>query len=319
MNLIKSSLLLFLLLLLKTQAVAQCDSEQANIDAIQKKYSSYFEDLQRKSNDLASALPDSTKLGSSPELKFDVVMKRSDFYLNLISVTMVNKKIILKLPQVTMRTKSFTTKGCKTEWKIKHLCCGIKTKVPVVTCWDQKNSFKIPEFKVANTDMIVKVPEFKNSKVHFAFNVPQLTMKNPIDDEKFRKLREQSEQIAARADSLNRNSASLETHQKEEVKNAIESAFTCIGNEILKERNNVSENYAISLNQIDQQIEELTSQGINVSNVKSDDGTSVNLLVLRNDVLMQEQTALDAIDATLAEVEQQRIKALKQLFQSEAS
>lgn len=298
------------LFILSGITIGQCEIEKARLDTIQNKYAGYFQSLEKWSDEITRNLPDSVPDGAVGKIKFEVVMKRSHFSMDMVSVTMKDKKISLKLPQVTMKEKSFTSKACKVTWKNKRLCCGIKTKVPVVTCWDKKIGFKIPEFKIGITDIVMKIPEFRKNRVDFSFDVPQVLYKDPLDDEKYRNIQQQADAIAIQADSLSKHSAQLEEAQKEEVRQTMDRIFACMLSELGNQRAVAVKEFERALGQINQNIQDLTQKGIDPSNVQSDDGTVTDLYVLRNKLLEDEKNTLTEIDAAIQEIETRRTEAM---------
>lgn len=316
MNYIKMTIILGIGLLTTTQSFAQCKEEQQTLDNLQKEYNVLFVDLEKQTEDLKKALPDTTGMPSVPghHISFDVKFKTQKISFDLIEVTMKNKTMSLILPQVTMKTKSFSIPTSKTEWKVTNIGFGIKTKTLVVTNGTKKVSFKLPETKMSRTEIVTKIPEFTKKRKDISFDIPEFKMKSPIpEDEKFNELQKKSEAIAQQADTLNKAGTKLEKEQKVKSKIAITNLFSCIDNELKIQKIQTEKSFEQSLNQINTAIQEVKSYDLNPAQVKSDDGTVTNLYQVKEDLQKANDETIKNIDTAIKDLNEQLQKIIIEL------
>lgn len=313
---IKVVLILGIGLLSTTQLFAQCKEEQQALDNLQKEYNVLFVDLEKQTEDLKKALPDTTDMPSVPghHVSFDIKFKTQKISFDLIEVTMKNKKMSLNLPQVTMKTKSFSIPTSKTEWRVTNIGFGIKTKTLVVTNGTKRVSFKLPETKMKRTEMVTKIPEFTKKRKEISFDIPEFKMKSPIpEDEKINELQKKSEVIAQQADTLNKAGTKLEKEQKEKAKIAITNLFSCIENELKIQKIQTEKSFEQSLNQINAAIQEVKSHDLNPAQVKSDDGTVTNLHQVKEDFQKSNDEIIKNIDIAVKDLNEQLQKIISEL------
>ena len=227
---------------------------------------------------------------------------------------MKNQTMSLKIPQTTMKTKSFTSKSCKGEWKVTNVGLGFKTKTWVITCKDNKVSFNFPEIKMVTFSLVINVPECKNSKIRFSFDVPEFNLVSPIPDEnKYRKIEEQTEELTTQANTLSLNSANLEADQKQESKTGIQELFVCITSELIKQREDIAMQFESNIEQMNKGIDELRANGQDPSNIKTDDGLVINLFNEIEKLRLQEKETLDNIDYALSQLPNEEDTAIRAL------
>lgn len=304
------------LILFTTEAFAQCKEQQQILENLQKEYGVLFVDLEKQSEELKKALPDSTDIPSvaGHHISFDVKFKNQRFSFDIIELSMREKKISLSLPQITMKTKSFSIPTSKTEWKVTNIGFGIKTKTLVVTNGMKKVTFKLPETKMGRTEIITKIPEFTKKRKDISFDIPEFKMKSPIpNDEKFNELHKKSEVIEKQAEALNNAGAQLEKEQKEKAKVAIINLFSCIDNELKIQKIQTDKSFEESLTQINTAINEVKSHELDPSKVKSDDGTVTNLYQIKDELEKTHKETIQNIDNTINELNAQLENIIKEL------
>lgn len=287
---------------------AQCNDDQKKMEELEKKYTRYFADLEHDGLQITKDIPDSTENvpDGGHKVRFNVTFKRRDFALDLVSVTMKNRSMIMKIPEVTMKTKSFSVPYTKIVWKTKYVL-GIPHYYPQVTTGMKKASFKSPETTMKNKDFTIKVPEFKKQTTKFSFNVPQFTMVSPIKDEtNYDELEKKTDDIKKRADSLMKKTEHLGNQQKEEVRLTINSLYDCMIANLDTERQNIVELYTQNTAQIEASIAEMTTNKIDPTNIKSDDGSVVNLISVKEELLKEKANSLLEIDNAISELKKAR-------------
>lgn len=299
----KKHLLIAFMAILTIDTFAQCDTTNAVYNSIISKYEQLYKEIE----------PDTTKgpWSKSPEIgwagEIDVRMVNKKIIYDLVAVTMRNKKISFNTPQVTMRQKKMSfsfvettmenqTVGYKPEFK----CCPPKTwmspiitKVPVVRTVTKSFSTDIPEFRYQTTSIITKIPEFKNDRKEIILKLPEVTVITAssyarTQEEKAQKIKEQYE--------------TLSNEQKKEITNAIISTFECHKNSIIDKRSSVQHEFTNAISEIDRSIENVKAIGADPSNLTSEDGSKINLIQLRNDLLIQMGDALKAFDDAITQL-----------------
>lgn len=314
---LKCVLILCIVLLSKVQLSAQCKEEQSALDALQKEYEVLFVDLEKQTEELKKVIPEEPESPSTgiDYIGFDVKFKPQKFSYDLIHVTMRNKSLSLNLPQCSMKRKSFSVPTSKAEWKVKKLCCGIKTKTLVITNGTKQVYFNSPELKMARTEITTKIPEFTKKRQDISLNIPEFKLKSPIPDEnkKYDDLEKKSEAVAQQADALSKSGASLEKEQKEKSKVLIINLFTCINNELEKQKIETVKTFDITFNDINNTISQLQANGLDPASVKNDDGSITNLFQVKSDLEKSYKETLDGLNTAIAESKAESEKILVEL------
>lgn len=288
-------------------AFSQCDTTNAAFKAIVSKYETIYREIE----------PDTTKgpWTKNPEIGWagdiDIKMVNKKISYDLVSVTMKNKKISFNTPQVTMRQKKMSFKIVETimenktvGYKPEFKCCPPKTKmtpiitkVPVVRTVTKTFSTDIPEFKYQTTGFITKIPEFKNDRKEIILKLPEVTV---ITASSYARTQEEE------ANKLKEKYETLTSEQKKEITNAVISTFECQKNSVIEQRTGVLSEFNNAISEVDKSIENIKSNGADPTNLTSEDGSKINLVQIKNDLLVQLDQALNAFD-----------DALKQLIEKE--
>jgi len=101
------------------------------------------------------------------------------FSYSVPEVTMRTKVVAkLHVPEVYMARErlSFNHKHCKTVWKVKHICCGAKTKVPEVHCWETPAYADVPKTRMVLREIKTDVPEVKMRLDNVKIELPAITV-----------------------------------------------------------------------------------------------------------------------------------------------
>ncbi len=310
----KIKLLLFsTLLLFSMAAYSQCDTTDTRFNELVKRYEAKYREMQ----------PDTTKQ-DGPWSKtgllswagdIDIRMVDKTISYDLVGVTMKNRKLSFNTPQVTMKEKkmSFTivetvmetkTVGWKPEFRGPRVTMKpIKIDVPVVREKKVTMSTKIPEFKYATTSFITKVPEFKKERKSISLKLPQITIVTA------------SSQAKALEHEAEKTQAAFETvseQQKQEMVNLLTSTFECHKSNLFNQRQSVEAEFAAAISELDNSIRNVETQGLDPHNLKNEDGTTVNLIAVRNEVLAKEAETLKVFDTALEEI----LKREKEVIES---
>lgn len=284
-------------------AIAQCDTTNSAFKTIVAKYEQIYRDIE----------PDTTKgpwtknpeIGWAGDINIKMVNKTISF--DLISVAMKNRKISFNTPQVTMRHKKMSFKFVETTMENKTIgykpefrCCppktkmtAIITKIPVVRTVTKTFSMDIPEFKYETTGFITKVPEFKSTRKEIVLKLPEVTV---ITASSYAKAQKEE------ADKLKDKYETLTGEQKKEITNAVITTFECQKNSISEQRATVSSDFNNALSELDKSIENVKSNGADPTSLLNEDGSKINLVQLKSDLLAQLDQALKTFDDAFAQL-----------------
>lgn len=320
------SILLFAVLFLcSVKLHAQCESEQKILKDIQEQYNVLFVDLEKQGELLKKQVPDSSDLDSgfkspNPHLKFIVKFDTKRFVFDLIEVTMKQNTLSFDVPRVTMKTKSFSIPYSKTEIRVTEICCGIKTKTVVVTNGMKRVETKLPEIKMVTTEVKTKIPEFRKTRKEIKFDVPEFTLVSPIpesgpgpDEEKFKGLQAKAKAIAVSSDSISLASAKLEKEQKAQSATAISNLYHCMIDVLKSNQSTANEMFTRSLIELDGNIQEVRSYGLDPAAIKDEKGNVTNLIKVRDELLQSHGVAENNIIAAIEELKKELERVLKDL------
>jgi hypothetical protein len=302
----KTLLLTFLISLLYCNVIiAQCDTSNAAFNAIITKYEKLYREIE----------PDTTKGPWSRNMEvgwagdIDIRMQNKKIGYDLVSVTMKHKKISFNTPQATMRQKKLVFKSIETTMENKTVgynpvitCRGLScktemkpiiTKVPVVKTVTKTVSTDIPEFKYSATSFTTKVPEFRSDRKEIILKLPEVTVITASSHARAQK--EEAEKLKEKYETIS-------VEQKKEMISVVIATFDCQKNEILIQRTEVSNEFNAAISELDKSIENLTANGLDPASLTTDDGTKVNLVQLKNDILLQYQQVLSQFDDALKQL-----------------
>ncbi|KJC62044.1 hypothetical protein UP10_01250 [Bradyrhizobium sp. LTSPM299] len=307
-------------------ADTQCKAEQDGISAIKDKYQPIFDKLQSEGEGLKN---------SDDAKKFAVDLSWTDtsIVFSTPSVTIKDQKITFGVPQVTMRTSDviFGTPSVRME-QIKtgqypEFTChdtwiglpfGGKTKGPpaCTTTWhdtfasvphtfmqQQHIKVDIPEFKFADTSIVVGVPEFFMQQQKIVMGVPQIKVSSVILNAK---------PLKDKSDHLSDEVASTKTAETKEMASSIHALFACYRTNLSQQRASAEGQFAVGLAQLDAIIQSLKSQGADPTNVTGPDG-AVNLVQQRESVAKARDDALAKFDDALAKLDSSEKDAIAKL------
>jgi hypothetical protein len=297
-------------------AYSQCNFDQATFDVIAAKYQNDFTTLEKRSQDIADDAPDPNIVEAPVDITFKIEMVRKDFSCNIPQITMKDKKLSFDTPQVTMKLKSIKFKKPVTKmvikktgqypviegWTIKWK--DIKTSVPEVTMEEQEIKTKIPEIKVETTNIITAIPEIKMVKKDMSLNVPSVTVK---------KISAEVKKIEDRAKGVSLESEKLQESQNDEFAQAIHKSFECQRTDLIVSRTNLENEFSTSVSEIENSIAQLRSNGLNPESIKGDQGEDINLIAIRDELLLKKKEAFEQIDAAIEKMNTEEKNAINML------
>lgn len=307
------SIILLLLVVSAGTSLSQCKEEQEALDKLQKEFGVYFVDLEKQAEKLKRSIPD-TDSGGTHHVTFEVTFRPHRITFDLVEVTMRNRELSMDVPQVTMKTKSFSVPYSTIKWVVEELCCGIKTKVPQATVGMKRSSFKLPEIKMARTSIVTKIPEFTSRRKEIIFDIPEFTLESPIPtDEDIRRSQEAAAEIATAADTLNAAGLRLEKEQKEKSRVLLVNLYNCIDAELANQKVQIDQEFKRTYAEIVSAINEVRNHGMNPEAVKSDDGTTINLLKVKDDLAAANEASNKSIDQERANIQEELKEILEEL------
>lgn len=297
-------------------AYSQCSFDQATFDVIATKYQNDFTTLEKRSQEIAKDAPDPNLGESAINAEFEIKMVRKDFSCSIPQITMKDKKLSFDTPQVTMKLKSIKFKKPVTKmvikktgqypviegWTVKWK--DIKTSVPEVTMEEQEIKTKIPEIKVETTDIITAIPEIKMVKKDMSLNLPSVTVK---------KISAEVKKIEDRAKGVSLESEKLQESQNEEFAQAIHKNFECQRTDLIVSRTNLESEFSTSVSEIENSIAQLRANGINPESIKGNQGEDINLIAIRDELLLKKKEAFEQIDAAIEKMNTEEKNAIGML------
>ncbi|NJI75835.1 hypothetical protein HCX49_21800 [Sphingobacterium kitahiroshimense] len=293
---------------------AQCETQSKSLDLLQKEFETEVKKLEVEGNLLTANIE---KENHEPELpghkvRFTVKFNKKDLSFDLVDVTMKNKEMKFDIPSTTMKRKTISIPGTTIRWKTKKIGF-FKTKIPQVVVYNQKKYFDLPEFKMNTTSIITKIPEFKKKTLGFSMHIPEFTLVSPIpnegsipNQEKFEEYKNQAEDLAATAQSL-------DSIQKEKILIATDDMFNCIESNLKIELTKLKSQKEQTLVEIDNGIKSLVDNKLDPANIKTDDGSTINLYTERENFVKSIDEALLNIENSITDLELKRTEAKSQL------
>lgn len=297
-------------------AYSQCSFDQATFDVIATKYQNDFTTLEKRSQEIANDAPDPNNAEAVIKTDFEIKMVRKDFSCSIPQITMKDKKLSFDTPQVTMKLKSIKFKKPVTKmvikktgqypvfkgWTVKWK--DIKTSVPVVTMEEQEIKTKIPEVKVETTDIVTAIPEIKMVKKDMSVNLPSVTVK---------KISAEVKKIEDRAKEASLENEKLQESQNEEFAQAIHKSFECQRTDLIVSRTNLENEFSASVSEIENSISQLRANGLNPESIKGDQGEDINLIAIRDELLLKKKEAFEQIDAAIEKMNTEEKNAISML------
>ncbi len=294
---------------------AQCKYGQTKFDEIVNKYQSQLKALEYESNKIKEEAPDPNGLEAISGTTFEVKMKRQDFSFDLISITMKDKEISFHIPKITMKLRSMKYKIPYTKMVIKKIgqypevhgltikWKDIKTSVPEVHSRIEEIKTKIPEISYERTSFITAIPEFKKERQNISIDLPSVV---------FREISAEVNKVKGKADDIKEKTNKIVKLQKEELLLAMNQNFNCQRESLMNKRENINSEFDSIIQEIENNISNLKAHGLNPEKVPSEDGTEINLVALKNDLLEKKNMAFKQIDNTIDQLSAEERKVIEE-------
>lgn len=309
----------------KPTAENMCKSEQAAVTGIQDKYKPTFDGYQKEGDDLKK---------DAVTFNFDVSWADTEIVFDTPSVNIKDQKLIFGVPQVTMKlneivfhTPSIRMKRVKTGQYPEFFCedtwislpFGGKTKgVPKCTVrWsdtfadvpepfqqEQRVKLHIPEFKFADTQIIMGVPEFFMQRQRWVLGLPQFKLTSVVINPQ--PLKDKSEDLQNRV-------AGTKAALVKETGGAMNALYACYRNQMTAQRKEAESQFNVSLAQMDGVIQSVRSQGADPTKLTSADGVVTNLVAKRDELFAQRNRALSTFDDALNQLDASEKAAISKL------
>lgn len=310
------NLLIVITVLINCIVYSQCSFDQATFDIITNKYQKDFDYLEKRSQDISKDSPDPNDVEGVVNADFEIKMIRKNFSCSIPQVTLKDKKLVFDTPQVTMKLKSIKLKKPVTKMVIKKTgqypvfrgftvkWKDIKTSVPEVTMEEHEIKTKIPEIKVETTNITTAIPEIKMVQKDMSINLPSVTVK---------KITAEVKKIEDRAKEVSLENEKLQESQNEEFAQAIHKNFECQRTDLIYSRTNMENEFSNSILEIENSISDLKANGINPELIKGDQGENINLVSIRDELLLKKKEAFEQIDAAIEKMNTEEKNAINML------
>src|SRR5690606_14038234 len=201
---------------------SQCETQNKILIDMQKELESNLKIIEDEGNKLSNQIENDDEIKGpnlgSHNMKFDVTFNEKKMSFDLIEITMKNNVIKFDVPQATMKRKTISIPGTTIRWKVKKLCCGIKTKIPEVVTYMQKKHFDLPEFKMNTTSIVTKIPEFKKETKQIIMHIPEFKLVSPIPEEGSIPNQEKIDTYTKQAQLLSELAVDMEKEQKGKIR-----------------------------------------------------------------------------------------------------
>jgi hypothetical protein len=160
---------------------------------------------------------------------------------------------------------------------------------------EQHIKMDIPEFKIADTQIVIGVPEFFMPRQKWVFSVPQFKLNSVILDQQ--PIKKKS------ADLQNRVSATRTELMKETGAN-VHALFECYRIDTNNKRKSVEAQFTTALAQMDGVIQGLKAQGADPTKTSGADGLVTDLIAKRAELASQRDKALATFDDALKQLDE---------------
>ena len=315
----KALALVIISLLYSSIATAQCDTSAIN--QVTKKFEAKYAALEKKTDSIDINKPQTNPLLVTLNIEdIDFRMVAKEFSLDLISVTMKDKKIIFNTPQVTMKNKNISFDKPETRMVSKVIgrkpnfrCRGLKCKVywtdiitniPEIVMGRHVITTQIPQFTYTSTSFVTAIPEIKKHRNVVKMNLPQITVKKVSTAAKI---------IKDKADKLSTEADSLSIQQDQELALAVNAAFVCTRDSLVKEQQTAFKQFDKSLNELNTAIKSVTDIGGDPSKLKDENNNEINLLAVRDGLTKSQQEANLVFEKALTELNDKIQKGVNSL------
>ncbi|KJC62043.1 hypothetical protein UP10_01245 [Bradyrhizobium sp. LTSPM299] len=295
-------------------AAQTCGTEQTAISALSNKYSAAFASYQDESQS------DQSKTNASAS--FDVKWADTEMIFDTPTITIRQQKLIFGVPQVTMKTRDITfgtpsvrTKTIKTGQYPEFFCdthtvipsCTVKwsdisADIPEPFLEQQHIKLDIPEFTFGDVTILMGVPEFSMQRQRWVVGLPQFTLKNinvttstggentpdPSSDES----------LGSEA-SLQQRVTQTKASAYGDLVTATNNLYACFRGDVQRQSSSVRAQYNTSIDELTSVIANLTARGADPSLLPNSDGTTSDLVSMRQKTIAAREAALASLDSAL--------------------
>lgn len=288
----------------------RCAAEQGAVKDVGSKYKSQFDDIDREGDELEK--------DSKATINLDVDWKDVEMLVDIPAVKLRDERFVFGVPQVTMRLSEmifhtpstrmvpkkvgqypeFTCSGfsCTTKWS------DIITHVPESFMEEQRIKLSIPEFKWADTEVVMGVPDVYMERQRWVMGLPQFKVKSvTLDPGGFEE----------RGKNLQRKAENLKERQVEEMGGAVNALYSCYRNHVLGDREQASATFDSAISQIESTIKIIQDRKGDPSNVSSGDGKSTDLIARRDELVLKKKDAMQKFDDAIAKLDTKERGTLK--------
>lgn len=296
-------------------AQKQCLAEQSAITAIGQKYRPVFEGFQKEGDDLKS---------HAATFSLDVRWTDIEIKFKTPSVTINNQRLAFGVPQFTLKTQdiAFGSPSVRMQ-RVKtgqypQFYCDTHTVIPKCTTrWsdtyavvpqtfmeERRIRLNVPEFKLADTTILIGIPEFFMQPQRIVFDVPQFKVTGVVLN---------SGPLKARSDNLQRRVGETRETLATETADGIHVLYACYRSHLQDQRQSADSQFQPAFAQIDATIQSLRSQGADPTKVATSDGTTMDLVAKRAELTAMHEGIMIKFDDALKQLDRSEKDAVDNL------
>ncbi len=108
-------------------------------------------------------------------------------------------------------------------------------------------------------------------------------------------------------------SEKLQESQNEEFAQAIHKSFECQRTDLIVSRTNLESEFSTSVSEIENSIAQLRANGLNPESIKGDHGEDINLIAIRDELLLKKKEAFEQIDAAIEKMNTEEKNAISMM------
>lgn len=288
----KVSGILVLIVASSASNAALADVEQ-QIAQIKSTYDAEWAAIKAEGDNIKDDAPEGPEVAVGVNL--DCEMKRNEIKLDIPEVAMKTNNMSLHVPQVTMKTQSIVWDNPETY--VDTTICGyypefhglrvtlspIKCDLPQVRMVRREAKIDVPEFRWDRTDFSMDIPEVKMETQRWVFDLPACKVQD---------VSVETAKIQARSNALEERATNLAARQKADINSIVVA-------ELMLKRNELDASFRDGITKIGASIDQIKGYGIDPTNVKQQDGSTVNLVAKMSELQGKREAELAKLDGEI--------------------
>jgi hypothetical protein len=295
-----------------------CSKESAAIEAAAKKFQPQIDSMKEEGNSIEGDKNKATISGT-----LDIKMVEQTWVLGVPEFKVTMNKASFDVPTATMKTQRIVYDTIETTMvptktgqypetvveqcmvdgpfgsKFSSVCTTIRWK-DIIT--------SVPQFKKVTTEIKLDIPEFSTTK--WSLDIPnietkvvQQTWKVKIPEITVRNFTVEASKLKERGERLGETAKTVEKQQHGEVTKATAWFYSCQANNLRSQKKTIQAQYSEGIAKIDQAIAQVQGYGIDPTRVKAADGTTTNLVAVKEKLVAEWNVKSLEIDAQADKLE----------------